>query len=89
MQGLKCILYTLTKSNVVAYGRVYKSSKKQNLHGVPLQDDCYRVSVDNVVKPQAFLPNEIPDATLVGEALNNFVAWPKDLVKILDEVCFF
>ncbi|KAK1387062.1 hypothetical protein POM88_015240 [Heracleum sosnowskyi] len=37
---------------------ILSDQQGQTIHGVPLQDDCYRVSVDEVVKGAAFLPYE-------------------------------
>ncbi|CAI9270808.1 unnamed protein product [Lactuca saligna] len=81
MKTTKCILqYPDNRSNV-AYGTVYISSERQAIHGVPLQDDCYKVSIDEVIKGAAFLPYQNGDIKTVEEAHKTFVAWPKYLVK--------
>jgi hypothetical protein len=75
----------LNLNNPVARGTAILSDQKgQTIHGVPLQDDCYRVSVDEVVKGAAFLPYEAGDMRTVEDALGSFVAWPKNLIKIID-----
>ncbi|KAL4566665.1 hypothetical protein LXL04_030785 [Taraxacum kok-saghyz] len=84
-QEFKCTLSHIELKNVVARGRVYISSQPQKVHGAPLQADCYVVSIDQVVKENAFLPDENPEHTLVGEAVNSFVAWPKDMLTFLDK----
>ncbi|CAI9293978.1 unnamed protein product [Lactuca saligna] len=81
MKTMKCILqYPDNRSNV-AYGTVYISSERQAIHGVPLQDDCYKVSIDEVIKGAAFLPYQNGDIKTVEEAHKAFAAWPKYLVK--------
>ncbi|KAL6566736.1 hypothetical protein OROMI_015140 [Orobanche minor] len=83
--AMKCTLYTLNLNNPVARGTAFLSDQQgQTIHGVPLQDDCYRVSVDEVVKGAAFLPYEADDMRTVEDALGSFVAWPKNHIKIID-----
>ncbi|KAL6566735.1 hypothetical protein OROMI_015139 [Orobanche minor] len=82
---MKCTLYTLNLNNPVGRGTAFLSDQQgQTIHGVPLQDDCYRVSVDEVVKGAAFLPYEADDMRTVEDALGSFVAWPKKHIKIID-----
>ncbi|KAM0009363.1 putative transposase, Tnp1/En/Spm [Helianthus debilis subsp. tardiflorus] len=83
---IKCILYTINMNNCVAYGTIHLSTGKQSIHGVPLQDNCYRVSIDKVVKEAAFLPVESCEVKTVGDALNTFVAWPKYLVTTSQKI---
>ncbi|KAJ0927232.1 putative transposase, Tnp1/En/Spm [Helianthus annuus] len=83
---IKCTLYTINMNNCVAYGTIHLSTGKQSIHGVPLQDNCYRVSIDKVVKEAAFLPVESCEVKTVGDALNTFVAWPKYLVKTSQKI---
>ncbi|CAI9290586.1 unnamed protein product [Lactuca saligna] len=65
MKTMKCILqYPDNRSNV-AYGIIYISSERQAIHGVPLQDDCYKVSIDEVIKGAAFLPYQNGDIKTV------------------------
>ena len=86
---MKCTLYTLNLTNPVAYGMVFLSNQQgQTIHGVPLQYDCCRVSVEQVVKGAAFLPYEAGDMRTVEDALGSFVAWPKHLIKNTDQVRF-
>lgn len=57
------------------------------IHTVPLGESNVRVSVEVVIQKDAPLPIPIPDEMLiVGEAVGFFVAWPKNLVLVGDEV---
>jgi hypothetical protein len=86
---MKCTLYTLNLNNPVARGTAFLSDQPgQTIHGVPLQDDCYRVSVEEVVKGAAFLPYEAGDMQTVEDAFQSFVPWPKNLIKFTDQVRF-
>lgn len=72
----------------MAYGTIHYSTKKQTIHGVPLQDDCYRVSIDQAIKGAAFLPIQSGELKTVEEAVGSFVPWPKYLVKSDQKVSF-
>lgn len=56
-------------------------TKVMIVHGVPVQKDDLKVSVDKAEKPCAFLPIPTKEATTVEEALGGFVAWPKRLIN--------
>ncbi|KAM0058078.1 putative transposase, Ptta/En/Spm, plant [Helianthus debilis subsp. tardiflorus] len=86
LEKYKCTLYTLNLNNCVGYGTIHLSMGKQSIHCVPLQDDCYKVSIDKVTKAAAFLPVESGELKTVGDALNTFVAWPKSLVKTSEKI---
>ncbi|KAL6564058.1 hypothetical protein OROHE_005298 [Orobanche hederae] len=82
---MKCTLCTINLNNPVAYGQVYISKDKgQTIHGVPLQSDCCRVSIEKVIKGAAFLPYDAGEMKTVEEAHHSFVAWPQSLIKIMD-----
>ncbi|KAL6535814.1 hypothetical protein OROHE_012658 [Orobanche hederae] len=82
---MKCTLCTINLNNPVAYGQVYISKDKgQTIHGVPLQSDCCRVSIEKVIKGATFLPYEAGEMKTVEEAHHSFVAWPQSLIKIMD-----
>ncbi|CAI9284742.1 unnamed protein product [Lactuca saligna] len=86
MKTMKCIQqYPNNRSNV-AFGTVYISSERQTIHGVPLQDDFYKVSIDEVIKAAAFFLYPNGDINLVEDAHKTFVAWPKYLVKCNEKV---
>ncbi|KAJ6814596.1 putative methyltransferase PMT2 isoform X1 [Iris pallida] len=63
--------------NIVARGTIYYLSEKQIVHGVSLKGDCYKVSIDEAIKPASFLPIQAGEHKTVGEANKSFVAWPK------------
>ncbi|KAL4565644.1 hypothetical protein LXL04_029747 [Taraxacum kok-saghyz] len=80
-KSIKCTLAYPDQRNIVALGEIHLSSERQVIHGVPLQDDCYKVSIEELRKPNSFLPFETGEYKTVGEAFKSFVAWPKYLVK--------
>ncbi len=76
----QCKLHMGGQANVVATGRVHFLGEHVPLHGLTLPDDCYRVSVDVVLKGSAFLPIKCCDMILVADALGCVVPWPKNQV---------
>lgn len=79
---------------IVAYGTVIVAGDK--LHGAPMPEDCFRVSIDEVVDADAILPHRVSDEIdTVGSSLATHVAWPRLLVvERSDEVmislaCFY
>ncbi|KAL4583155.1 hypothetical protein LXL04_007720 [Taraxacum kok-saghyz] len=80
-KSIKCTLAYPDQRNIVALGGIHLSSERQVIHGVPLQDDCYKVSIEELRKPNSFLPFETGEYKTVGEAFKSFVACPKYLVK--------
>ncbi|KAJ9544438.1 hypothetical protein OSB04_024145 [Centaurea solstitialis] len=78
--NIKCKLAYPDLRNIVAHGTIIYSSSRQNVHGVSLQADCYKVSIDKTIKPAAFLPIQSREHKTVEEAYKSFVAWPKSLV---------
>ncbi|KAL4556954.1 hypothetical protein LXL04_035123 [Taraxacum kok-saghyz] len=80
-KSIKCTLAYPDQRNIVALSEIHLSSERQVIHGVPLQDDCYKVSIEELRKPNSFLPFETGEYKTVGEAFKSFVAWPKYLVK--------
>ena len=59
------------------------------LHTKPLPTGGLKVSVDIALEKDALIPhpNDVSDATLVGDAIDSFVAWPSSLISVDDEVC--
>ncbi|CAI9285357.1 unnamed protein product [Lactuca saligna] len=78
---IKCSLSYSYKRNIVARSTIHLSSERQFIHGVPLQDDCYKVSIDEVVVKNAFLPHQTGEYKLVEDVYKSFVPWPKYLVQ--------
>ncbi|KAL5128116.1 hypothetical protein HKD37_14G040431 [Glycine soja] len=79
----KCGLYIEgNPPRLVALGRVYEGS---TVHNIPLLPDQVKVGVEEVKDAQAPVPVPTDEVTLVGQALNTFLAWPIHLVKPLSE----
>ena len=59
------------------------------LHTKPLHTGCLKVSVDITLEKDALLPHpdDVSDATLVGDAISLFFAWPSSLISVDDVVC--
>ncbi|KAL5166944.1 hypothetical protein HKD37_18G051800 [Glycine soja] len=76
----KCGLYLEENSSrLVALGRVYEGST--TVHNIPLLPGQVKVCVEEVKDAEAPLPIPIDEVTLVGQALNTFLAWLTHLVK--------
>ncbi|KAL5173044.1 hypothetical protein HKD37_16G045669 [Glycine soja] len=80
----KCGLYIEENpSRLVALGRLYEGST--TVHNIPLLHGQVKVGVEEVKDAEALVPVPIDEVTLVGQALNTFLAWPTHLVKRLSE----
>ena len=53
-----------------------------------MQDDCYKVSILEMVKKDSYLPYETGEMKTVEQAFKSFVPWPKYLVKVAAKVSF-
>ncbi|KAL5166929.1 hypothetical protein HKD37_18G051794 [Glycine soja] len=74
----KCGLYLEENSSrLVALGRVYEGST--TVHNIPLLPSQVKVCVEEVKDAEAPVP--IDEVTLVGQALNTFLAWLTHLMK--------
>ncbi|GKA21803.1 transposase, Ptta/En/Spm, transposase, Tnp1/En/Spm-like protein, partial [Tanacetum coccineum] len=56
-QAIKCKLWHLKKSTIIALGTVYKTDGKQMLHNKELLKDCYKVSIDTSLVDAACIPD--------------------------------
>ncbi|GJU60688.1 hypothetical protein Tco_1238454 [Tanacetum coccineum] len=54
-QAIKCRLWHLKKTTIIAEGTVYKSNGKIMLHNKALPKDCYKVSIDKSLVECAFI----------------------------------
>ncbi|KAL3629066.1 Proteasome subunit beta type-3 [Castilleja foliolosa] len=63
---------------LVAYGRIHDLGS--NIHHRKMNNDEVRVSVERVVVADAPVPFPTEEVMKVGEALNQFIAWPRRLV---------
>ncbi|KAL5187111.1 hypothetical protein HKD37_05G012846 [Glycine soja] len=80
----KCGLYIEENpSRLVALGRLYEGST--TVHNIPLLHGQVKVGVEEVKDAEALVPVPTDEVTLVGQALNTFLAWPTHLVKCLSE----
>ena len=73
---------------MVGKGKVY-NTLGELLHTKLLPTGCLKVSVDIAIEMDALLPypDDVSDATLVGDAIGSFVAWPSSLIRVGYEVC--
>ena len=84
----KCGLYIEENpSRLVALGRLYEGST--TVHNIPLLHGQVKVGVEEVKDAEALVPVPTDEVTLVGQALNTFLAWPTHLVKRLSEQIFY
>ncbi|GJW18547.1 hypothetical protein Tco_0025983 [Tanacetum coccineum] len=80
-QEIKCILWHLKKTIIIAEGTVYKSDGKIMLHNKALPKDYYKVSIDKSLVDATFIPDVgINGCTTVLDEVGGFVAWPKNQV---------
>ncbi|GJT50164.1 transposase, Ptta/En/Spm, transposase, Tnp1/En/Spm-like protein [Tanacetum coccineum] len=80
-QAIKCKMWHLKKSTIIALGTVYKTDGKQMLHNKELPKDCYKVSIDTSLVDAACIPNVGNNGfKTVKDAVGGFFKWPKDLV---------
>jgi len=84
----KCRLYIEENpSCLVALGRLYEVSTM--VHNIPLLHGQVKVGVEEVKDAKALVPVPTNEVTLVGQALNTFLAWLTHLVKRLSEQVFY
>ncbi|GJS83488.1 reverse transcriptase domain-containing protein [Tanacetum coccineum] len=80
-RAIKCKLWHLKKSTIIALGTIYKTNGKQMLHNKELLKDCYKVSIDTSLVDAACIPDVGNNGfKTVMDAVGGFFAWPKDLV---------
>nr|GEX90889.1 hypothetical protein [Tanacetum cinerariifolium] len=69
---IKCKLWHLKKSIIIALGTVYETDGKQMLHNKELPKDCYKVSIDK----------SLVDAACIPDVGNNGLKTVKDVVGV-------
>ncbi|KAH1254231.1 hypothetical protein GmHk_04G010719 [Glycine max] len=80
-----CGLYIeANPSHPIALGRVYEGSTA--VHNIPLSHGQVKVGVEDVKDVEALVPVPTDEVTLVGQALNTFLAWLAHLVKLSEQV---
>ena len=60
----------------------------QLLHGRPLREDCYRVSIVLPLKYSVPLPFSLEDMNTIGEVVSTYVPWLRRLVILHSQVCY-
>lgn len=84
-QEIKCKLWHLKRTSIIALGTVYNSPGKQMLHNKQLPKGCYKVSIDQSLVDAACLPDVGKNGfKTLKDSVGCFVAWPKNQV-IFDE----
>ena len=68
---------------MVARGTVFEAATV--LHGMELTEDEVKVSVEEVVIPDALVPVPTDEVYTVAQAFQSFLAWPKDLVGSISD----
>ncbi|KAL5166675.1 hypothetical protein HKD37_18G051590 [Glycine soja] len=80
----KCGLYIEENpSRLVVLGKLYEGST--TVHNIPLLHGQVKVGVEEVKDAETLIPVPTNEVTLVGQALNTFLAWLTHLVKRLLE----
>jgi len=75
---------------LVAHGKLH-NVKGDTLHGRSLPNGHVKVSVDIAIEPNVSLliPNVDDDIMTIGQAIGTFVAWPINLLQVVDLVCLY
>ncbi|KAF6158708.1 hypothetical protein GIB67_040222 [Kingdonia uniflora] len=73
-----CMLLHLRSRLVVAHGQLVSDDPKCIMHNKVLGPYAVKVSVTMAILPATPLWRLTDDADTIGEALNGFIAWPKD-----------
>jgi len=68
---------------VVAIGKVYQEAT--TLHNVPLSSNVVKVTVERVRVIDARVPLPSNEVTTMADAFMTFVAWPRNLIRIILE----
>lgn len=86
-QGKSCKLAVGSINNIVSHGTIIEvDAENHTVHGVPLGEGNIRVAIDAALDEQALLPIPVTEELVtVGQAVGSHVAWPKHLVKLMDE----
>ncbi|GKA78942.1 hypothetical protein Tco_0785479 [Tanacetum coccineum] len=83
--AIKCKLWHLKKSTIIALGTVYMTDGKQMIYNKELLKDCYKVSIDkSLVDAACILDVGNNGFKIVKDAVGGFYAWPKNQV-VLDQ----
>lgn len=86
---IDCKLAVGSVDNIVAHATIMESGDDPEavIHGRPLGDDNRRVSVYYAIDEKAKVPFPVEDEIVtVKHAMGSWVAWPKDLIILPNEV---
>ncbi|GJT69203.1 hypothetical protein Tco_1028489 [Tanacetum coccineum] len=82
-RAIKCKLWHLKKSTIIALGTVYETDGKQMLHNKEIRKDCYKVSIDKCLVDAACIPDVGNNGfKTVKDAVGGFFAWSKNQVVL-------
>lgn len=83
MVGVPCVLYLENPIRRVAMGKVFGMG--HTLHGIPLPHDQVKVVIEKVIEPQTKVPFPTEEASSIGGALDQYIAWPKKSIQLLSQ----
>ena len=81
----RCELYVLHGTGKTLVARGTKFEAATILHGMELADDEVKVTVEEVIIPDALVPVPTDEVYTVAQAFQSFLAWPKDLVGSISD----
>ena len=81
----RCELYVLhgIGKTLMAHGTVFEADTI--LHGMELTNDEVKVTIEEVIVPDALVPMPTDEVYIVAHAFQSFLAWPKDLVGSISD----
>ncbi|XP_031119876.1 uncharacterized protein LOC116023060 [Ipomoea triloba] len=84
MVGVPCVLYLENPiRRKVAMGKVFGMG--HTLHGIPLPHDQVKVVLEEAIEPQTKVPFPTEEASNIGGALDQYIAWPKKSIQLLSQ----
>ena len=72
-------------THLVALGKIYEGGGGSSIHNVAYADDVVRVSVEKFLDDDAQVPFPTSEIQYVRQALQTFIAWPTNLVKLVSQ----
>ncbi|XP_052735882.1 uncharacterized protein LOC128197682 [Vigna angularis] len=79
--GSPCLLYILEDTEMVLVARGTEFRSATVCHGMQLLEDEVKVSVEEMIIPDASVPLSTEEIFTVEQAYKSFITWPKFLVK--------
>ncbi|KAL8105256.1 hypothetical protein AgCh_029157 [Apium graveolens] len=82
-----CELSVDNIKNKVAFGSIFDDPMNSVVHGVPMQPEHVRVSMDGAIQADSLLPLPIEgELETVRQAIGSTVSWPQDLITVASPV---